>query len=99
MRRHISSKLFAALSTAVGPTDAALEIKWMQDTLRSRVQGAPLTTVPDMIRRRIKGEPLQYVLGNLSSKILPSTHKDVFVNNLQGRNRSVLLICWYDLPH
>lgn len=54
------SRLLAALSSSLGPSQAALELKWMQNALHSR---ATSLSLHDMVQRRINHEPLQYILG------------------------------------
>lgn len=51
------SRLLALLSDALGPAQAANELRWMNRTLNSRL------SLHDMVARRIRGEPLQYILG------------------------------------
>ncbi|GLB37592.1 putative methyltransferase [Lyophyllum shimeji] len=54
----MASKLLSILATSLGPTQARLELKWMQQQARHPAQ------LTEMVTRRSRGEPLQYILGS-----------------------------------
>jgi len=54
------TRLLLSLSNTLGKSQASLELKWMQDALRTR---AVAESLEDMVARRVHGEPLQYILG------------------------------------
>jgi len=53
----MNGRLLALLSDALGPAQAASELRWMNRALDSRI------SLQDMVARRLRGEPLQYILG------------------------------------
>ncbi|KAF8070616.1 S-adenosyl-L-methionine-dependent methyltransferase [Lyophyllum atratum] len=53
----MASKLLSVLAESLGPVQARLELKWMQQQAKHAVQLA------EMVTRRSRGEPLQYILG------------------------------------
>lgn len=56
-------QLFTALQRTLGSQAAALELKWMRETLEDSSQVPSGATLEDMLTRRVRGEPLQYILG------------------------------------
>ncbi|KAG6833531.1 hypothetical protein H0H87_005182 [Tephrocybe sp. NHM501043] len=54
----MAAKLLATLTAALGPTQAASELRWFQREAKS------VADIPFMVQRRVAGEPLQYILGS-----------------------------------
>ncbi|KAG6903106.1 hypothetical protein C0995_006293 [Termitomyces sp. Mi166 len=53
----MASKLLSALTAALGPRQAANELRWFQQHTTST------SDLAEMVQRRVAGEPLQYILG------------------------------------